>query len=61
MILLHAQLQISRDVFVYGKIIQMRTFNENNYTAIKLSRNGNSKAKNNNEKTIQFTEVVKHN
>jgi len=39
----------------------MHTFNENNHTVIKLPRNGNCKAKNNNKKIIQFIEIIKHN
>jgi len=60
MILLNVSIQISRGIFVYGEITQMLTFNENNRMVIKLPSNGNSKAKNNNEKTIQFIEVTKH-
>jgi len=33
--------------FVNGKILQLHTIHESNYTVIKLPRNGNSKAKNN--------------
>jgi len=39
----------------------MHTILESNYTFIKLPRNGNSKAKNNQQKTIQFIEVLKLN
>jgi len=35
----------------------MQAIYESNYTVIKLSRNGNSKA----EKKMQFIEVMKHN
>jgi len=38
----------------------MHTIHESNYTAIKLPRNGNSKAKNNYEKQFSL-EVIKHN
>jgi len=38
----------------------MHTTHEGNYTAIKLPRKGNSKAKKINKKTIQFVEVIKH-
>jgi len=43
----NVSLQISRCIFVYGEILQMRTTHECNYTVIELPRNGNSKAKNN--------------
>jgi len=33
--------------FGNGKILQMHTIHERSYTVIKLTRNGNSKAKNN--------------
>ena len=39
----------------------MHTILESNYTFIKLPRNGNSKVKNNLQKTIQFTEDIKLN
>ena len=39
----------------------MHTIHESNYTVIKLPRNGHSKVKNNEQKTIQFIEVIKHN
>jgi len=53
-------LEISRGIFVCGKIIQMHTIHESNYTVIKLPRNGKSNAKN---KFFfnQFTEDIKHN
>jgi len=57
----NVSLQISRSIFVCGETIQMHTFKENNHTVIKLPCNGNSKAKNINENTIQFIEVIKHN
>jgi len=61
MILLNVSLHILRGIFVYGEIKQMHAFNEHNHTVTKLPRNGNSKARNNNEKTIQFVQVIKHN
>jgi len=45
LIRLNVPLQISRRIFVNGKILQMHTIHESNYTAIKLPRNGNSKRK----------------
>jgi len=39
----------------------MHTINESNYAVIKLPHNGNSKAKNTEQKLIQFIEVIKHN
>jgi len=61
MIRVNIPLQISRVIFVYGEIMQIHTIHECNYTVMKLPRNGNSKAKNINRKTIQLIEAIKHN
>ena len=50
-------LQISREIFVYGEIMQMHIIHESYCTAMKQTRNGSSKAKKL-TKTIQFTEVI---
>jgi len=57
----NAPLQIWRGIFVRGEIIQKHTIHESNCTVIKQPRNGYSKTKKINRKTVQFTEVVKHN
>jgi len=44
MIRVNIPLQFSRDIFVYGEIIQMHTNHESSYTGLKLSRNENSQA-----------------
>jgi len=45
MIRVKVPLEFSKGIFVHGEIIKMHTIHESNYTAIKLPRNGNSKAK----------------
>jgi len=54
-------LQISRGILVHGKIIQMHTIHESNYTITKQPHNGNSMAKKFNKKTVQFIEAIMHN
>ena len=44
-----------------GEIMQMHTIHESNYTVIKLPRNGWSNAKQKQQNTIQFVEVIKQN
>ena len=39
----------------------MHTIYDSKYAVIKLPRNGNNKAKNKWQKTIQFIEIIKHN
>jgi len=43
-----------KSIFVYGEIIQMHTFHENNYTVIKLTCNGNSEKQ-------YFLEAIQYN
>jgi len=52
MLMIHVKvsLQIPVGSFVNGKIIQMHTTHESNYTVMKLPRNGNSKTKKINKK-----------
>ena len=54
MIRMNIPLQISTGIFVYGKIIEMHTILESNYTVIKLQSNGNSKVKNINKKQFNL-------
>jgi len=61
MVRVKVQLQISRGIFVYGEIVQMHAIRESGYTVIKQPRNGNSKEKKNQQREIQFIEVIKHN
>jgi len=63
MMLVNVSLQIPRGISVNGEIMHTHTIHESNYAAIKLPRNGNSKANKLNNKTIktvQFIEVIKH-
>jgi len=57
MIRVNVSLQISRSIFVYGEVIQMHTIHESNYTATKLPRKRNRKAK----KINHCFFVIKHN
>jgi len=60
MIRVNVPLQISRGILVYGETTQMHEIRERNCIVIKLPHNATSKAKEI-KKSIQFTEVIKHN